>query len=73
MEMINFEIVHKPRRAHHHFLLPNCHYMLIGPTGCGKTNTLSNMLLQWICPEWPYTRLTQIKNGTRCWPISLMR
>ena len=25
-------------------------YMLIGPTGCGKTNTLSNMLLQWMCP-----------------------
>ena len=25
--------------------------MLISLTGCGKTNTLSNMLLQWMCPD----------------------
>ena len=50
MEMINFGVVREPKRDHHNFLLPNCHYMMIGPTGCGKTNTLSNMLLQWICP-----------------------
>ena len=51
MEMINFDVVHEPKRDCHHFLLPNCHYMLIGPTRCGKTNTLSNMLLQWMCPD----------------------
>ena len=49
--MINFDVVHEPRRARHHFLLPNCHYMLIGPTGCWKTNKLFNMLLQWMCPD----------------------
>ena len=51
MEMINFDVVHQPKRDRHHFLLPKCHYMLIGPTGCGKTNTLSNMLLQWMCSD----------------------
>ena len=51
MEMINIDVVHKPKQARHNFLLRNCHYMLIGPTGCGKTNTLSNMLLQWMCPD----------------------
>ena len=25
--------------------------MLVGPTGCGKTNTLCNMLLQWLSPD----------------------
>ena len=64
MEMINFDVVHEPKRARHHFLLPNCHYILIGPTGCGKTYTLSNMLVD--VPKWPYTRLTHIKKSTRC-------
>lgn len=50
--MINFDTVQEPeQKSGRHFLLPNCHYMLIGPTGCGKTNTLCNMLLQWMSPD----------------------
>eukprot|EP00117_Sycon_ciliatum_P029550 scpid35373/ scgid23499/ len=45
MEMINFD-EHKEKPTKHHYLLPDCHYMMIGQTGCGKTNTLCNMLLQ---------------------------
>lgn len=45
MDLINFDNVEdKPTK--HHFLLPDCHYMMIGQTGCGKTNTLLNMLLR---------------------------
>ena len=52
MEMINFDVpVQEPRKSRHHFLLPNCHYMLVGPTGCGKTNTLCNMLIQWMSSD----------------------
>ena len=51
MEIVNFNNVEEPRSSRHHFLLPECHYMLVGPTGCGKTNTLCNMLLQWMCPD----------------------
>ena len=52
MEMIDFNVpVQEPRKSRHHFLLPTCHYMLVGPTGCGKTNTLCNMLLQWMSPD----------------------
>ncbi len=50
MEMVNFD-TDQCRESRHHFLLPNCHYMLVGPTGCGKTNTLCNMLLQWMHPD----------------------
>lgn len=45
MDLLNFD--HKKEKViKHHFLLPDCHYILVGPTGCGKTNTLCNMLLQ---------------------------
>lgn len=44
MELINFDTESRDKR--HHYLLPDCHYMMVGPTGCGKTNTLCNMLLQ---------------------------
>lgn len=43
--MINFDD-YKDKPTKHHFLLPDCHYMMVGQTGCGKTNTLCNMLLQ---------------------------
>ena len=45
MEMFNFD-AHAEKPTKHHFLLPDCHYMMVGQTGCGKTNTLCNMLLQ---------------------------
>lgn len=47
MEIFNFD-TDKDKSTKHHFLLPDCHYMMIGQTGCGKTNTLCNMLLQWL-------------------------
>ena len=36
------------QKTKHNFLLPDCHYMLVGPTMCGKTNTLCNMIMQWL-------------------------
>ena len=47
MEIINFDNNDK-RENKHHFLLPDCHYMIIGPTGCGKTNLLCNLLTRWM-------------------------
>lgn len=48
MEVINFDTDRVDQKPKHHFLLPDCHYMLVGPTGCGKTNTLCNMIIQWL-------------------------
>ena len=45
MQYINFDCQNEDA-SKHHFLLPDCHYMMVGQTGCGKTNTLCNMLLQ---------------------------
>ena len=42
MEMINFD-EHKEKPTKHHYLLPDCHNIMIGQTGCGKTNTLCNI------------------------------
>ena len=47
MEVINFDGNSK-RKNKHHFLLPDCHYMIVGPTGCGKTNLLCNLLTRWM-------------------------
>ena len=47
MEIINFDSG-SSRDSKHHFLLPDCHYMIIGPTGCGKTNLLCNLLTRWM-------------------------
>lgn len=45
LKMINFdEEIAKDHK--HHYLFPDCHYMLVGGTGCGKTNLICNMLLQ---------------------------
>lgn len=67
--MLNFDNCQdKPLK--HHFLFPDCHYMMVGQTGCGKTNTLCNILLQsWlkadritiytINPEQPKYQLLQ--------------
>lgn len=48
MESINFDDAEQSRDSKHHFLLPDCHYMIVGATGQGKTNLLLNMLLQWM-------------------------
>ena len=38
MEIINFDSG-SSRENKRHFLLPDCHYMIIGPIGCGKTRS----------------------------------
>jgi len=48
MNIINFDSDQGKEAHKHHYLLPDCHYMIIGPTGCGKTNLLINMLLQYM-------------------------
>lgn len=48
METINFDDGNNDKTTKHHHLLPDCHYMLVGCTGAGKTNQLVNMLLQWM-------------------------
>ena len=48
MEVINFDTDKVDQKTKHHFVLQDCHYMLVGPTGCCKTNTLSNMIMQWL-------------------------
>ena len=51
MEMINFDNYNE-KQSKHHFIMPDCHFMMVGQTGCGKINTLTNMLLQsWLKSE----------------------
>ena len=48
MELINFDEQKEKKKSKYHFLLPDCHYMIIGQTGVGKTNLLLNLLLQYM-------------------------
>ena len=49
MDIINFDELQGAKRDHkHHPLIPDCHFMILGPTGCGKTNLLLNMLLKYM-------------------------
>ena len=48
MELINFDNPNNERKSKHFFLVPDCHYMIIGQTGAGKTNLLLNLLLQFM-------------------------
>ena len=48
MELINFDDPKDEKKTKHHFLLPDCHYMIVGQTGVGKTNLLLNLLLQYM-------------------------
>ena len=48
MELINFDEQKENKKSKHHFLLPDCHYMIMGQTGVGKTNLLLNLLLQYM-------------------------
>ena len=51
MDLINFDVCHREKKEGWHFLLPDCHYLMVGPTGCGKTTLLCNMLLKWVNPK----------------------
>jgi len=51
MEILKFETDKIQKNHKHHFLIPDCHYMMVGPTGCGKTNTLCNMLTRWMSSD----------------------
>jgi len=48
MDVINFDNNSEEKQSKHHFLVPDCHYMIVAPTGGGKTNLLCNMLLRWM-------------------------
>jgi len=49
MEIINFDkYLSDTKQTKHHYLLPDCHYLIVGSTGAGKTNLLLNMILKWM-------------------------
>ena len=50
MNIINFDehLNENDKQIKHHYLLPDCHYMIVGSTGSGKTNLLLNMVLRWM-------------------------
>jgi len=50
MDIINFDkyINGKNKQIKHHYLLPNCHYMIVGSSGSGKTNLVLNMIIKWM-------------------------
>ena len=49
MEIINFDTyLSENKQIKHHYLLPDCHYLIVGSTGAGKTNLLLNMILKWM-------------------------
>ena len=49
MDIINFDqYLTEGKKCKHHRLLPDCHYIIVGSTGSGKTNLLTNMVLKWM-------------------------
>jgi len=36
------------KQIKHPYLLPDCHYMIVGSTGSGKTNLVLNMILKFM-------------------------
>ena len=50
MNTINFDqyLNDDDKQSKHHYLLPDCHYLIVGATGSGKTNLLLNMVLRWM-------------------------
>ena len=50
MNIINFDKYLSDNNNHvkHHYLLLDCHYMIVGSTGSGKTKLLINMILKWM-------------------------
>ena len=50
MDIINFDKYLSDNNNHvkHHYLLPDCHYMIVGSTESRKTNLLINMIPTWM-------------------------
>ena len=50
MDIINFDKYLSDNNNHveHHYLLPDCYYMIVGSTGSGKTNLLINKIPKWM-------------------------
>ena len=48
MALINFDPPSEKRRKRHHWMLPESHFLVVGPTGSGKTNLLLNMIMRWL-------------------------
>ena len=50
MNIINFDehLNENDKQIKHHYLLSDCHYIIVGSTGLGKTNLLLNMILRWM-------------------------
>src|SRR5258706_415412 len=66
MDIINFDDnQHRSKNQKHHFLIPDCHFMLIGATGCGKTNLLLNMLLKYM--NFDTCTIYTINEGQKKW------
>lgn len=51
MEVFDFSKCKDLQKKRHHELLPDPLFaVLLGPTGCGKTNLLTNMVIRWV--DW---------------------
>ena len=48
MELINFDNPKDTHETKHHVLFPDCHYMIVGQTGAGKTNLVLILLLKFM-------------------------
>ena len=50
MDIKNFDKYLSDNNNHvkHHYILPDCHYMIIGSTGSAKTNLLIDIILKWM-------------------------
>jgi len=48
MDIINFNNVKngENKQIKHHYLLSDCHYMIVGSTGSGKINLVLNMIMK---------------------------
>ena len=48
MALINFDQPTENSQKHHHWMLPESHHLIVGPTNSGETNLLLNMVMRWL-------------------------
>jgi len=49
MYIINYDkCTNEKKEIKHHYLLPDCHYMIVGSIASGKTNLVLNVILKWM-------------------------